>query len=75
MKREFGRDLVFRGGVGTQTTMPFDTAEEVYETVQRTIDTLGPTGYFPCPTHVLEPEVPWENIEAYLRAVKEYQFR
>jgi len=72
VKREFGKDLTFWGGIGTQTTMPFTTPDEVYETVQRTIDTLGPTGYFPCPTHVLEPEVPWENIEAYLRAVDEY---
>ena len=73
VKREFGKDLVFLGGIGTQTTMPFSNAREVYETVQRTIDTLGPTGYFPTPTHVLEPEVPWENIEAYLQAVKEYR--
>jgi uroporphyrinogen decarboxylase len=72
VKKEFGKDLMFWGGVGTQTTMPFATAAEVYESVRRTIDVLGPTGFFPSPTHVLEPEVPWENIEAYLRAVDEY---
>jgi len=72
VKREFGKDLRFWGGIGTQTTMPFASASEVYETVQRAIDTLGPEGYFPCPTHVLEPEVPWENIQAYLKAVEEY---
>jgi uroporphyrinogen decarboxylase len=72
VKAEFGDDLVFWGGIGTQTTMPFGTAQQVYDTVRRTIDTLGPTGYFPCPTHVLEPEVPWENIHAFLRAVDEY---
>ena len=75
IKREFGRDLVFWGAVGTQTTMPFGTPEEVYSTVQRTVDTLGPTGYFPCPTHVLEPEVPWANIHAFFRAVEEYRFQ
>ena len=73
VKRQFGDQLVFWGGIGTQTTMPFSTAESVYRTVQQTIDILGPTGYFPCPTHVLEPEVPWENIQAYLRAVEEYR--
>lgn len=72
VKREFGRDLRFWGGIGTQSTMPFDNAQGVYDTVLRTIDTLGPTGYFPCPTHVLEPEVPWDNIEAYLKAVEDY---
>ena len=74
VKKEFGDRLIFWGGVGTQTTMPFSSAGEVYRTIQQTIDVLGPTGYFPCPTHVLEPEVPWENILAYLRAVEEYRF-
>ena len=74
VRKEFGGDLVFWGGIGTQTTMPFSSPAEVYDTVQRTIDVLGPTGYFPCPTHVLEPEVPWGNILAYLKAVEEYDF-
>jgi uroporphyrinogen decarboxylase len=74
VKREFGRDLVFLGGIGTQTTMPFTSAADVYRTVRETIDILGPTGYFPAPTHVLEPEVPWDNVLAYLRAVEEYAF-
>ncbi|MGZ7066288.1 MAG: uroporphyrinogen decarboxylase family protein [Candidatus Aminicenantales bacterium] len=74
IKMSFGGRLVFWGGIGTQTTMPFSSPEEVRLTVRRTIDTLGPTGYFPCPTHVLEPEVPWENILAFLRAVDEYRF-
>jgi uroporphyrinogen decarboxylase len=74
VKREFGNRLIFWGGIGTQTAMPFTAPEDVYRTVQRTIGVLGPTGYFPCPTHVLEPEVPWENIQAFLRAVDEYSF-
>jgi uroporphyrinogen decarboxylase len=73
VKREFGDRLVFWGGIGTQTTMAFSSPDDVYRTVQRTIDFLGPTGYLPCPTHVLEPEVPWDNILAFLRAVDEYR--
>ncbi len=72
VKKQFGDRLVFWGGIGTQTTLPFGTPEEVYRTVQQTIGVLGPTGYLPCPTHVLEPEVPFENIEAFVRAVAEY---
>jgi uroporphyrinogen decarboxylase len=75
VKKRFGDRLIFWGGIGTQTTMPFSSAEDVYRTVQRTIETLGPAGFFPCPTHVLEPEVPWENILAFLRAVDEYRFK
>jgi uroporphyrinogen decarboxylase len=73
VKQQFGDRLVFWGGIGTQTTMPFTAPDEVYRTVQQAIDILGPTAYLPCPTHVLEPEVPWENIHAYLRAVEEYR--
>jgi uroporphyrinogen decarboxylase len=75
VKRTFGDRLAFWGGIGTQTTMPFSSADQVYGTVQQTIDQLGPLGYVPCPTHVLEPEVPFDNVEAYLRAVDEYRFR
>jgi uroporphyrinogen decarboxylase len=75
VKHAFGDRLTFWGGIGTQTTMPFASADEVYRTVQQTIDHLGPLGFFPCPTHVLEPEVPFDNIQAYLRAVEEYRFR
>ena len=74
VKRDFGDRLAFWGGIGTQTTMPFSSPGDVYATVQRTIDVLGPTGFLPCPTHVLEPEVPWDNILAFVRAVDEYRF-
>jgi len=73
VKREFGKDLMFWGAIGTQTTMPFSTAQEVYDTVQKTIDVLGPTGFFPSPTHVLEPEVPWENIETLVEGLNYYR--
>jgi hypothetical protein len=42
---------------------------------ERTLAVLEPDRLLPCPTHVLEPEVPWENILAFLRAVDEYRFR
>jgi uroporphyrinogen decarboxylase len=74
VKKRFGDRLVFWGGIGTQSTMPFGTVDDVLRTVRETIEVLGPTGYFPCPTHVLEPEVPWENILAYLAAVDAYRF-
>jgi uroporphyrinogen decarboxylase len=73
VKKQFGDRMAFWGGIGTQTTMPFASADVVYRTVQEAINILGPAGYFPCPTHVLEPEVPWDNIRAYLKAVEEYR--
>ncbi len=73
LKREYGRDLAFWGTIGTQTVMPFGTPDDVRETVRRMIDTVGSGGGL-ClaPTHVLEPEVPIANIEAFMDAIVEY---
>lgn len=73
LKREYGRDLSFWGTIGTQTVMPFGTPAEVRDTVRRMIDTVGKDGGL-ClaPTHVLEPEVPVANIEAFVDAIVEY---
>ncbi len=72
IKREYGRDLAFWGTIGTQTTMPLGTPEEVRRTVKERIETVGPEGLLLAPTHVLEPDVPWENIEAFVEAVEEF---
>jgi uroporphyrinogen decarboxylase len=74
LKREFGDRLSFWGGMGIQTTMPFGTPDDVRAEVKRIIDTLGRPdgGLVIAPTHVLEPDVPWENITAFFEAVEEY---
>ena len=70
----FGKRLSFNGTLGTQTTMPFGTPEDVRATVRRHLDIAGPRGgLLVCPTHLLEPEVPWENVAAYVCACKEYR--
>lgn len=73
VKELYGDRLSFLGTVGTQTVMPFGTPGEVRDTVRRMIETVGRGGGLTiAPTHMLEPEVPWENIEAFLSAVKEF---
>ena len=72
IKREYGDRLVFWGTIGTQTTMPFGTVDEVRRVVKERIETVGPEGLLLAPTHVLEPEVPWDNIVAFVEAVEEY---
>ncbi len=70
---KYGEQLSFSGTIGTQKLMPFGKPEEVKAEVKRNLDIAGKKGgLFCCPTHLLEPEVPWENIEAYLEACKEY---
>jgi uroporphyrinogen decarboxylase len=71
---KFGDRLSFWGTVGTQTTMPFGSPAEVRRIVHRNLDIAGKKGGLLCtPTHLLEPEVPWENILAYVQAVREYR--
>lgn len=66
--------ISFKGTLGTQTLMPFGTPGEVTAAVKRNMDIAGPSGgLFCCPTHMIEPEVPWENIMAYVEACKEYK--
>jgi uroporphyrinogen decarboxylase len=73
IKREYGQDLAFWGGLGTQTTLPFGSADDVRNAVRDLIATVGDGGgYLIAPTHVVEPEVPWENIVAFMEAVDEY---
>ena len=73
VKRQFGNRLSFWGGVGTQTTMPFGTPSETKDTVRNVIEVLGEGGgLFIAPTHALQPDVPWENVEAFFEAVDEF---
>ena len=76
IKKEFGDRVSFCGCVGTQTTMPFGTADEVRELCEKLIAEVGEGGgLFIAPSHLLEPEVPWENIMAFVDTVKAHNDR
>ncbi|MDC7233550.1 MAG: uroporphyrinogen decarboxylase family protein [Spirochaetales bacterium] len=68
---QYGDRISFWGGIGTQTTFPFGSEEEVRQSVRDLVDICGEKGGIVVgPTHVLEPEVPWENQEAMLDEVR-----
>jgi uroporphyrinogen decarboxylase len=70
VQRRYGDRLVLDGTIGTQTTMPFGAPEDVRRAVRRMAETVGRDGaLILAPTHVLEPEVPLENIHAFVEAV------
>jgi uroporphyrinogen decarboxylase len=72
LKRQYGDRLSFWGTIGTQTTLPFGTPEEVRREVKERIATVGVGGgLLLAPTHMIEPDVPWENIVAFVEAAKE----
>jgi uroporphyrinogen decarboxylase len=75
IKRTYGDRLSFWGTIGTQTTMPFGTPKEVKKVIKERIETVGEGGgLLLAPTHILEPEVPWENVLAFFEAIEEYGY-
>lgn len=71
--KRYGSRLTFDGGMGTQSTMPWGTPADVKARVKELIDKYGQNGgLIISPTHILEPEVPIENIDAFCDACREY---
>jgi uroporphyrinogen decarboxylase len=69
LANRFGGRISFWGGIGTQTVMPFGAPAEVAAEVVRIMEILGPDGgLLIAPTHILEPDVPWENVTAFIEA-------
>jgi len=73
LKLKFGDRLSFWGTIGTQTTLPFGTPDDIRNEVKLRMETVGNGGGLLLgPTHFVEPEVPWENLVAFVEAVKEF---
>jgi uroporphyrinogen decarboxylase len=70
LKREFGGDLSFMGGVDTQDLLPNGTAEEVHAATSRLVEgmTADGGGYILAASHTVPPETPDENIFAMYAA-------
>jgi len=67
VKKEFGADLTFYGGVSTQHVLPYGTAEEVKAQTRELMEVMGKDGGYICaPTHSIPNDVPTENILAFL---------
>ena len=67
VKREFGADLTFWGGISTQQLLPKATPEVVRSETIRIMNIMRPNGgYIAAPTHSVPGDVPPENIEAML---------
>ncbi len=66
--------LSYWGSIGTQTTLPFGTTNEVKEEVWKNLSICGKQGGIViAPTHIVEPEVPWENLLAMAEAAAEFR--
>ena len=70
----YGDRLSFWGTLGTQELLPFGTKEEVLQTTISRLEKCGEAGGLVIgPTHMVEPEVPWENLSAIMEGVRKYE--
>ena len=73
MKREYGKDLIFMGGIDEQR-LPFQTPDEVREMTKETIQILGKGGgYIIAPSQEIMADVPIENIAAVVETAVEWR--
>ena len=73
LKREFGRDLVFWGGIDVQHLLPHGSVQDVEREVKRHIDALAPGGgYILSPSHIIPHGTPPQNVLAMCRTALEY---
>lgn len=65
IKRDYGRDLAFLGGVSVQHLLPESTPAQVRAEVRRLISEVGAGGGFIiAPTHSLGSDIPLRNLAA-----------
>ena len=70
LKREFGKDIAFWGGVGAQSVLARRDPAQVMQGVRQTLAIMAPRGgYIAAPCHTLTDEVPWSSVLAFHDAV------
>lgn len=71
VKKMYGSNLTFYGGISTQRVLPFGTAAEVRNETRQMMQIVGNGGgYVVAPTHAMPPDIPVENMLAFLEVVQ-----
>lgn len=69
LKKQWGDKIVFWGCLGSQSTIPFGTPDEIKKEVQTLCKEMGKGGgYILSPAKGLQPETPTENAVAVVEA-------
>ena len=72
LKKEYGKDLIFFGGICVQDLLPNSTPAKIKSEVKRRAEILGHKGgYIIAPAHNIQDDTPIENILALFEAVEE----
>jgi uroporphyrinogen decarboxylase len=73
LKKQFGENIIFCGGIDTHHVLPFGTPDDVRAEVKRIIQLLGQGGgYMLASVHTILPDVPPENVLAMVDAAVEF---
>jgi uroporphyrinogen decarboxylase len=74
IKREYGKDIVLFGGMGSQSTIPLGTPDDVRDEAKRILGTLGKDGrYLFGPAGSIPSEAPIENVVALVEFCREME--
>jgi uroporphyrinogen decarboxylase len=72
VKARYGDRISFWGGIDSQRVLPYGTPEEVREQVRLRIQQFGPRGgYVAGSVHLMQADVPPQNVIAMSEAVRE----
>lgn len=73
LKKRFGKNILFCGGIDTHRVLPTGTTEEVRDEVKRVMQMMGEGGgYMVASVHTIMNDVPPENVLAMVDAVKDF---
>ena len=72
LKADYGADLAFWGGISTQQTLPYGTADDVRREAKQVRDMLADGGgYIFAPAQAIQADVPLDNVRALLDVARQ----
>jgi len=73
LKREFGQDLTFWGGIGQQSVLSRTIPQQVMEGIRETLHIMAPGGgYIAAPSNRLTDDISYESLLIFYEAMKRY---
>ena len=75
LKKRYGKNIAFCGGIDSHRILPFGTVEEVRDEVRHVMQILGPGGGCMIgAVHTVMNDVPAKNVLAMVDAVEEFGY-
>ena len=74
IKQQYGNHIILCGTLGAQNVFSFGTIEEVKRETENIMNTLGADSRcIICPSNIIQPETPWENILVFAETARSYK--